>query len=113
METQTQTKPVNPLLGKFPKLKETLDVLSWTHDGSVPEGACSIAVMGEPGDTKHIWNKNKPEEVKAAKALFKSLTEAGYRAFHVTGKEGEAGEQMRDFDPNAERMIMIPQMQGG
>ena len=116
METQNQTqtpKPVNPLLGKFPALKETLDTLSWTHDGTVPEGKSAIAVMGEPGDTKHIWDKRKPEEVKAAKALFKSLTDAGYRAYRVTGKDGDRGEQMSEFDPDAERMIMVPAFQGG
>lgn len=113
MET-TEIKP-NPLTVKFPDLKPVLDGLKWM-DGSfedVPAGTHAIAVMGEPGDTKHLWDKRKEDEVEAARTIFKSLTKKGYRAFHVTGKDGEKGEQMTDFDVNAERMIMVGPMQGG
>ena len=113
METQTTTP--NPLAVKFPDLKATLDQIGWA-DGSfddVPQGSNAMAVMGEPGDTKHIWDKRKEEEVEAARTLFKALTKKGYRAFHVTGKDGEKGEQMNEFDPNAERVILVPQMAGG
>ena len=111
----TPTTTPNPLAVKFPDLKPTLDALAFM-DGSfedVPEGKSAIAVMGEPGDTKHIWDKRKEDEVEAARSLFKSLTKKGYRAFHVTGKDGDKGEQMSDFDPNAERMIMVGPLQGG
>lgn len=117
----TETPKTNPLTLKFPDLKPTLDSLTWM-DGSfeeVPSGKSAIAVMGEPGDTKHIWDKRKEAEVEAARTLFKKLTKpvkdggAGYRAFHVTGKDGEKGEQMNEFDPEAERMILVPPMQGG
>jgi hypothetical protein len=112
-ETHDATK--NPLAAKFPDLAPTLHALSWMDGsfGDVPEGRGAIAVMGEAGDTKHIWDKNKPAEVEAARTLFDSLTRKGYRAFRVIGKEGDQGEQMRSFDSEAERMIMVPQMQGG
>ncbi len=114
METTETSKP-NPLVVKFPDLKPQLETLGFM-DGSfedVPAGKHAIAVMGEPGDTKHIWDKRKTDEVDAARTLFTSLTKKGYRAFHVTGKDGEKGEQMSEFDPSAERMIMVPQLQGG
>lgn len=112
MEAQ-QTK--NPLSNKFPELKGPLETLRWMHGSfeEVPSGHSSMAVMGETGDSKHIWDKNKPAEVEAARAMFDTLTKKGYRAFHVHGKEGEQGEQMREFDPHAERVIFVPQMQGG
>ncbi len=122
METQTtETPKPNPLALKFPDLKPTLDVLGFM-DGSfedVPAGRHALAVMGEPGDTKHIWDKRNEAEVEAARTLFNKLTKkkteggAGYLAFHVTGKEGDKGEQMTKFDPEAERMILVPPMQGG
>ena len=34
-------------------------------------------------------------------------------AFRVTDKEGNKGDQMREFDPTAERMILVPAFQGG
>lgn len=79
----------------------------------VPDGHGAFAVMGERGDTKHIWDRTNVAEINAARELFRSLTSAGYLAFHVTGKNGDKGEQMREFDPNAERVIFAPQMQGG
>jgi hypothetical protein len=109
--TTTEAKP-NPLAIKFPDLKPVLDRLQWTHD-EVPAGKHAFEVLGESGDTKHIWDKRKEDEVDAARSLFKSLTKKGYRAFHCTGKDGVAGEIMKDFDPDAERMILVPQVAGG
>ena len=50
------------------------------------------------------------EGEEAAKRFLKKK---GYRGFRVTGKNGEKGEQMDEFDPAAGRMIMIPPLQGG
>lgn len=65
------------------------------------------------GDTKIIWDAAKPEEVETAKASFDKLVAKGYLAFRAEGKEGTKGSQIRKFDPDAERMILIPRMQGG
>ena len=69
-------------------------------------------IMDTTGHTKHIWDAEKPEEVVAARELFNSLTKKGYRAFHVK-KDGEEGKIMSGFDPEAEKMIMIPAIVGG
>lgn len=103
------------LVRKIPELKEPLSVLE-TKFGSfddMPTGKHAAAVMGQAGDTKHIWDKNKPDEVEAMRAMYDTLTKKGYRAFQVTGKDGEKGEQMTAFDPNAERVIFVPQLVGG
>lgn len=82
---------------------------------SSPElaGKLRFAVLDASGDTKHLWNSDIPAEVAAAKALFEALTAQGYSAFRVTDKKGEAGEQVRAFDPSHERLIFTPRMQGG
>jgi hypothetical protein len=109
------------LLRKFPELKPSLIALE-SIDASfdkIPAGKHAMAVMGEVGDSKHIWDKTKPAEVDAARVMFTTLTKKvsaggpGYNAFRVTGKDGAQGEQMTDFDPNAERIIFVPAMQGG
>lgn len=72
-----------------------------------------MAVMGKEGDTKHIWDKSKPAEVEAARDLFNSLTKKGYTAYSVAGEKGDKDKQIREFDPNAERIIFVPPVQAG
>lgn len=72
----------------------------------------AMAILGSEGDTKKIWDKNNEDEVEDARASFDRLRKKGYLAFHVN-KKGDKGEQMKSFDPDAERMIMVPPMQGG
>jgi len=82
-------------------------------EAELAKGMHGAEIMGTNGDTKHIWDPNKPEEVEAARALYNSLTGKGYTAFHATGKDGSQGDQMREFDPNAGRVIFVPRMVGG
>jgi hypothetical protein len=80
---------------------------------AIPGDHGAMSVMGREGDTKHIWNKNDPVEVEAARKQFDHFRSKKYLAFHVKGKDGDKGEQMTEFDPNAERIIFTPPMQGG
>jgi hypothetical protein len=84
-----------------------------TDTGSPKAHRGEMAIMGKEGDTKHIWSKTNRDETDAARVLFDSLTKKGHTAFRVTGKEGEKGEQMRTFDPEAERIIFVPPVQAG
>lgn len=78
-----------------------------------PSAHSLMEVMDGTGDTKNIWDPAKPDEVEVARATYDALKKKGYRGFRVTGKNGEKGEQMDEFDPAAGRMIMIPPLQGG
>lgn len=64
------------------------------------------------GDTNLMWDANNPDEVSAMKATFDKLKKKGYLAFSVRAK-GEKGEQIKEFDPKAAKLIMAPPMQGG
>ncbi len=75
-------------------------------------GDFEMAVMGQEGDTKMMWNPQNTFEVEQAKKQFKDYRDKGYLAFRV-GKDGEQGEQLREFDPTAAKMIFVPQFQGG
>lgn len=84
------------------------------QDPSQYPGYHSFEIMGREGDTKAIWDKNNPDEVEAARAQFNMLVkQKKFTAFYVVGKEGDKGEQMREFDPKAERIIFVPAMAGG
>lgn len=78
----------------------------------IQPGIGAMAVMGEAGDTKHIWDRTKPDEVEAARELFYKLRAKRYLAFSVT-KDGSKGEQVTEFNPSEERLIFVPALVGG
>lgn len=78
-----------------------------------PSGGHYMAIMDHTGDTKVIWSKDNSEEVEEAKEQFDRMKKRGYAAFKVEGKDGAKGEQMLEFDKNAERVIYVKQMRGG
>lgn len=71
-----------------------------------------MRVMGGHGDTKVIWNSENADEVKAAERQFKELVKKKFAAFLVK-QDGEQGERVRDFDPQAGKLILVPPMAGG
>lgn len=71
-----------------------------------------MAVMGQEGDTKQMWNPQNDFEVEQARKLFKAYRERKYVAFRVNA-DGTQGEQMTEFDPTAAKVIFVPQFQGG
>ena len=75
-------------------------------------GRREMRVMDGTGDTKTIWDADNPDEVANARKTFDELRAKRYIAFRVN-KLGNKGEQMSAFDPEAEKMILIPPMIGG
>ena len=69
--------------------------------------------MGRQGDTKLIWAPDNADEVANAKRTFDDLRKKGFLAFAVKGEKGAKGEQIREFDKDAARIIMAPPMAGG
>ncbi len=73
----------------------------------------TIATLDDTGDTKSMWDKNNPTEVKAARKMFEDLTKQGFKAFKAVGEKGIQGELIRSFNPDHEKIIMVPPMAGG
>lgn len=71
-----------------------------------------LAVMDRTGDTKTIWDPDKPVEVEVAEDTFKKLRKKGYLIYRV-GKDGDKSTMMTDFDPKAAKMIAVPPIVGG
>jgi hypothetical protein len=68
---------------------------------------------GKEGDTKIIWDKDNSDEVEIARAAFDSALRKGMLAYAAEGSRGRRGTQIRTFDPDAERIILVRPMQGG
>jgi hypothetical protein len=71
-----------------------------------------LRVMGQAGDTKLMWDPDKPEEVEHVRRMFVDMTAKGYNAYSVKEK-GEQGEVVKTFDPKAAKLILAPPMRGG
>jgi len=71
-----------------------------------------MRILDETGDSKLIWDSENKDEVDAAKAQFNSLKKKGFTAYNVK-KDGKAGTVMREFDPDAGKIIMTPAKAGG
>lgn len=69
-------------------------------------------VMDHTGDTRIEWDPNDADEVKMAKAAF-DKAKKGKMLIYKTRRDGSRGEQIREFDPNAERIIATRQTVGG
>ena len=69
-------------------------------------------VMDVSGDTRHEFDNGDDMAVTLAEVRFRELTGKGFRAVALT-KDGSPGRLMRDFDPEVEQTLFIPQLQGG
>jgi hypothetical protein len=81
-------------------------------DRIIPDAPHQMRVMDHTGDYQAIWDPTKQDEVDAAKAQFRKLKGKGYLAYTVQ-EGGAKGEVIREFDPEAGKIIMTPPMAGG
>jgi hypothetical protein len=90
----------------------TADLLEPTPALPVAEPFGHLIILDETGDSRIQWDPNDPEQVAAARARFDELKAKRYLAYKVD-KNGNKGEVISKFDPNAERIILHSQMIGG
>lgn len=79
----------------------------------VPEGHGLLSTLDRTGDIRQMWDRKNKDEVDAARRTFDDLVKKGHMAYRAVGKEGERGEQIRKFDPDAERIILVKPLVGG
>jgi len=70
----------------------------------------SHIIMDRRGDTRHEFDAT-PVALAEAEERFRNLTRRGFRAVAL-GKDGN-NVLMRDFDPEVEQTLFIPQLVGG
>lgn len=69
-------------------------------------------VMNKSGDTRHVYDLSTPADAASARALFRELTEKGYSAVGFRAGN-ENGKLLREFDPDVQRTVFVPQLRGG
>ena len=79
---------------------------------AVLDSTRELVILDATGDTRIIWDPDKPDEVAHAKRTFNEFKGKGYLAYSVDRK-GEKGAVLREFDSNAEKMILAPATVGG
>ena len=103
--------------GQVPDFGNFADIESWIGARAVVRSKTrrdrEIAVMSGRGDSKFMWDPDNADEVAEAKALYERMTKKRFTAFAVKGRDGEKGEKMASFDPDAGRVIFVPQIAGG
>jgi hypothetical protein len=77
-----------------------------------------IDVMDSTGHSSVTWDPADEASVADARREFERLVQQGYQAFRMeaTGENvvvEHKGERMTAFDPEAGRVLMIPQRVGG
>jgi hypothetical protein len=84
------------------------------EDVEVPAGHGMMSTLkAEHGDLRVMWDPAVQDEVEAARAQFDELRGKGYLAYRAQGRRGSRGEVIREFDPDAERIILVRQNVGG
>lgn len=74
----------------------------------------SLHIPDETGDTRIMWDPRDRDEVSAAKAAFDAAKKKGMIAYSVDANgEANTGEVIREFDPQAGKIIMARQTAGG
>ena len=68
----------------------------------------------DKGDLKINWDKDNLDEIDSAEKIFKDLVkDKGYLAFKTTKAGRKSSKRIYDFDPKAEKIIVIPPVKGG
>lgn len=70
-----------------------------------------IRQLDKIGDMKISWDVENDKEVLAAREIFDKRIKEGWAAFRE--KMGVKGDKIKIFDPDAERIVLVPPIFGG
>ena len=70
-----------------------------------------IRQLARGGDVKIEWNSENEKEIAVARETFDKRIREGWTAFGE--KMGVKGDKIRIFDPDAERIVLVPPISGG
>jgi hypothetical protein len=70
-----------------------------------------IRQLSRVGDVKIQWNSENDKEVAVARETFDKRIKEGWTAFRE--KIGIKGDKIRIFDPDVERIVLVPPISGG
>lgn len=71
-----------------------------------------LQILDRNGHTELAYEPDETATVDQARQEFMKKLEQGYLAYTV-GPDGKADTAIREFDPQAQRIVMTPQLVGG
>lgn len=78
----------------------------------IAEGKGILCAIDATGDSRHMWDPSRPDEVAAMKKLFTEQRAKGMTAYHVK-KNGEPGKIITEFPDEEGKVIFAPALRGG
>jgi hypothetical protein len=72
-----------------------------------------LSIADPTGDTRIMWDPRSKDEVATAKAAFDAAKKKGMLAYAVDPESADKGEVIREFDPQAGKIIMSRPLAGG
>lgn len=70
-------------------------------------------MLRSKGDVRYEWDQDDPAQVELARKAFEKAMKKGFKAFRMDAKEQQEGESLKEFDPTAEKIFLVPQLVGG
>ena len=84
-----------------------------THNNPIQNDNPSVLVITDPaGEIRKAWRPDNPQEIEAVRDLFAAKRATGYIAYRAD-QTGALKEIIREFDPQAEMIILSPPLLGG
>ena len=71
-----------------------------------------MSVINRSGDLKVAWSADDKAEVEEAKRQFDGYKKKGWAVFRLDN-HGREGDRMAEFDPKAEKILVVPPIVGG
>lgn len=84
-----------------------------TMETDVAEATSTLQIMDHTGHTEIKWDPNVEIEVAAAKAAFDVAKAKGMVAYRMAADGTPTGAVIREFDPQARKIVLRPALQGG
>lgn len=72
----------------------------------------TMNVLGRSGDTEVKWDRDNSRDVRTAREAFEKGVAEGMTPFRMR-RDGAKAERMEEFDPLAERIVLVPRISGG
>ena len=66
-----------------------------------------LKILCEKGDERLVWDKEDGQEAKEAKAKFVEFMNKDYKAYSVD-VNGKKNRRIKEFDVDAEEILMVP-----
>ena len=73
----------------------------------------TMHVLGRQGDQVMTWDPENALQTEHVRQAFNGKVAAGFTGFRVGPESLKDAERLSEFDPQAQRIVLVPQIAGG